>query len=185
MTTQTSSGMSPLPVAIGVPGQKSVGGSLLSNLREYGLLLALLILMVFFQWATAGTLFKPVNLTNIVLQNSYIIVMALGMLLVIVAGHIDLSVGSVSGLHRRARGDADGRLEVPAGAGVPRQSVRRWCDLPCRRAASSVRHRATGSPITSIPCFIVTLAGMLIFRGLSAMRCSAAHRWPVPVRSSC
>ena len=42
-------------------------------------------------------LFKPVNLTNIVLQNSYIIIMALGMLLVIVAGHIDLSVGSVSG----------------------------------------------------------------------------------------
>src|SRR5690606_26098447 len=59
--------------------------------------LVLVLLMLFFQWATAGTLFKPVNLTNIVLQNSYIIVMALGMLLVIVAGHIDLSVGSVSG----------------------------------------------------------------------------------------
>ena len=53
--------------------------------------------MVFFQFTTNGMLFKPVNLTNLVLQNSYIIIMALGMLLVIVAGHIDLSVGSVSG----------------------------------------------------------------------------------------
>ena len=53
--------------------------------------------MLFFQFTTNGVLFKPVNLTNIILQNSYIIIMALGMLLVIVAGHIDLSVGSVSG----------------------------------------------------------------------------------------
>ena len=56
--------------------------------------------MVFFQIMTNGTLFQPLNLTNLtnlILQNSYIIVMALGLLLVIVAGHIDLSVGSVSG----------------------------------------------------------------------------------------
>ena len=53
--------------------------------------------MVFFQFTTTGMLFKPVNLTNLVLQNCFIIIMALGMLLVIVAGHIDLSVGSVAG----------------------------------------------------------------------------------------
>ena len=46
---------------------------------------------------TDGTLMRPLNLTNLVLQNSYIVIMALGMLLVIVAGHIDLSVGSVCG----------------------------------------------------------------------------------------
>ena len=46
---------------------------------------------------TNGTLFQPLNLTNLILQNSYVISMALGMLLVIVAGHIDLSVGSVVG----------------------------------------------------------------------------------------
>jgi hypothetical protein len=53
--------------------------------------------MAFFQYMTGGTLMQPLNLTNLVLQNSYIVVMALGMLLVIVAGHIDLSVGSVCG----------------------------------------------------------------------------------------
>ena len=67
------------------------------HLREYGMLLSLIAIMIFFQFMTNGTLLKPLNLTNLILQNSYIIIMALGMLLVIVAGHIDLSVGSVVG----------------------------------------------------------------------------------------
>src|SRR4051794_25546082 len=75
------------------------------NIRDYGLLISLIAIMIFFQFMTgatldhplSGTLFKPVNLTNLVLQNSYIVIMALGMLLIIVAGHIDLSVGSVVG----------------------------------------------------------------------------------------
>src|SRR5512147_443586 len=67
------------------------------NLREYGMLLSLVVIMAFFQVMTSGTLLQPLNLTNLVLQNSYIVIMALGMLLVIVAGHIDLSVGSTSG----------------------------------------------------------------------------------------
>ena len=72
-------------------------GSLINNLRDYGLLLALILIMVVFQYFTNGTMFKPLNLSNLVQQNSFIIVMALGMLLVIVSGHIDLSVGSVAG----------------------------------------------------------------------------------------
>src|SRR5512147_2446476 len=67
------------------------------NLREYGMLISLVAIMIFFQVMTDGTLLQPLNLTNLVLQNSYIVIMALGMLLVIVAGHIDLSVGSVCG----------------------------------------------------------------------------------------
>src|SRR3954452_22689040 len=72
-------------------------GWLRGHLREYGLLLSLVAIMAFFQVMTDGTLMQPLNLTNLVLQNSYIVIMALGMLLVIVAGHIDLSVGSVAG----------------------------------------------------------------------------------------
>src|SRR5436305_10698794 len=79
------------------PAGPSVATSIQNNLRDYGLVLALIVIMVFFQFMTDGTLFRPLNLTNLILQNSYIIIMALGMLLVIVAGHIDLSVGSVSG----------------------------------------------------------------------------------------
>jgi putative multiple sugar transport system permease protein len=53
--------------------------------------------MVFFQLVTGGTLMRAINVTNLLLQNSYIVIMALGMLIVIVSGHIDLSVGSVMG----------------------------------------------------------------------------------------
>src|SRR5438552_12854319 len=67
-----------------------------ANIRQYGMLVALVVIIVFFQGTTGGTMLTPQNVTNVFLQNGYIIVMALGMLLIIVAGHIDLSVGSVA-----------------------------------------------------------------------------------------
>jgi ABC-type xylose transport system permease subunit len=75
----------------------SYGGFIRQHMREYGILFALIAIMAFFQIVTDGVLLKPVNLTNLVLQNSYIVIMAVGMLLVIVSGNIDLSVGSVMG----------------------------------------------------------------------------------------
>ncbi|MDX1473296.1 MAG: sugar ABC transporter permease, partial [Reinekea sp.] len=78
-------------------GSRVLTKSWKGNIREYGMLMALVVIMLFFQFLTDGVLLKPLNLTNLVLQNSYIIIMAIGMLLVIVAGHIDLSVGSVVG----------------------------------------------------------------------------------------
>ena len=115
------------------------------NLREYGLLLALIAIMVFFQFTTNGMLFKPVNLTNLVLQNSYIIIMALGMLLVIVAGHIDLSVGSVAGFI--------GALAAVMMVDLARSALSNPLvvvdRLPRRRRRRSARRRATGSPITA------------------------------------
>ncbi len=75
--------------------QTSIGAYLKNNIREYGLLVALVVIMVFFQIITQGVLFRPVNITNLILQNSFIVIMSLGMLLIIVAGHIDLSVGSI------------------------------------------------------------------------------------------
>src|SRR6185312_11810503 len=78
-------------------GRAAHAALLKASLRQYGMLLSLIAIMAFFEIATDGTLLRPLNLTNLVLQNSYIAIMALGMLLVIVTGHIDLSVGSVSG----------------------------------------------------------------------------------------
>ncbi|HEV7813993.1 MAG TPA: sugar ABC transporter permease, partial [Janthinobacterium sp.] len=60
-------------------------GFLKNNMREYGMLLSLIVIMGFFQYMTEGTLMQPLNLTNLVLQNSYVVIMALGMLMVIVA----------------------------------------------------------------------------------------------------
>ncbi|MEM8703436.1 MAG: sugar ABC transporter permease, partial [Pseudomonadota bacterium] len=65
---------------------RSIGQYLSSHLRQYGLLFALIAVMAFFQIVTDGTLLRAVNVTNLLLQNSYIIIMALGMLIVIVSG---------------------------------------------------------------------------------------------------
>src|SRR5580698_4544331 len=67
------------------------------SLRDYGLLFSLLVIMGFFYFLTDGISLAPLNVTNLILQNSYVVIMALGMLLIIVGGNIDLSVGSIVG----------------------------------------------------------------------------------------
>ncbi|HEY5811437.1 MAG TPA: hypothetical protein VIT23_02140, partial [Terrimicrobiaceae bacterium] len=150
---------------------KTIGVQSRSNLREYGLMIALVVIMVLFQFLTNGTLFKPLNLTNLVLQNSYIVVMALGMLLVIVAGHIDLSVGSVAGFIGALSAVFMVRLEMhflPA-------------TILCLIAGGLIG-AAQGYWIAylKIPSFIVTLAGMLVFRGLTLALLAGQSIGPFP-----
>src|SRR5450759_848387 len=83
-----------IPVA-GDSGERLLS-AVKGNVRQFGMLIALVVIVAFFQYTTGGVMLKPQNVTNVFLQNGYIIAMALGMLLVIVAGHIDLSVGSVA-----------------------------------------------------------------------------------------
>ncbi|MDQ7973544.1 MAG: sugar ABC transporter permease [Rhodocyclaceae bacterium] len=148
-----------LPTAPARAGTDSSAASFLKHhLREYGMLICLIAIMVFFQVVTDGTLMQPLNLTNLVLQNSYIVIMALGMLLVIVAGHIDLSVGSVCGF-------------VGAIAAVL-MVEHDWPVLPAVLlciAAGALVGAVQGWFVAyaRIPSFIVTLAGMLVFKGLA------------------
>ncbi|ODT66963.1 MAG: ABC transporter permease [Pelagibacterium sp. SCN 63-23] len=176
MTTETA------PTGTGVPTkprEMSLVGALRANMRDYGLLLALIFIMLFFQYFTNGVLFKPVNLTNIILQNSYIIVMALGMLLVIVAGHIDLSVGSVSGFV--------GALAAMLMVGWKFPPELAFLAHPliagaiCLVAGAAIG-AAQGWLIAyyRIPAFIVTLAGMLIFKGLSLAILAGKSVGPFP-----
>lgn len=178
MTTDTAPQVA-TPVEAGTPARLSVWGALQSNIRDYGLLLVLIAIMLFFQWQTGGTLFKPVNLTNIVLQNSYIIVMALGMLLVIVAGHIDLSVGSVSGfIGALAAMLMVGWRFPPELAFLANPVV---AGLICLSVGAMIG-AAQGYLIAyhRIPSFIVTLAGMLIFKGLSLAILAGKSVGPFP-----
>ena len=182
MTTQTSTDV---PVAAGAsvaPGQKSIASSLLGNLRDYGLLLTLVALMIFFQFMTNGILFKPVNLTNIILQQSYIIVMALGMLLVIVAGHIDLSVGSVSGFIGALAAMLMVGWRFPTELAFLASPIVAF--LICM-AAGAIVGAAQGYIIAylGIPSFIVTLAGMLIFKGMSLAILSGRSIGPFPTEA--
>ena len=142
-----------------------------NNIRQYGMLIALIAVMLFFQITTNGILFKPVNITNLVLQNSYVITMALGMLLVIISGWIDLSVGSVVAV-------------VGALAGV--LMVRNQVDWVGTVAICLLAGVAIGAfqgywiARWKIPAFIVTLAGMLIFRGLTFVLLQGESVGPFP-----
>ena len=146
-------------------------GFLKNNLREYGLLISLVAIMVFFQVMTDGTLFQPLNLTNLILQNSYIIVMALGMLLVIVAGHIDLSVGSVSGF-----------IGAVAAVLMVNHDVNPLLTGVLCLALGGLIGAAQGYWVAffKIPSFIVTLAGMLVFKGLALAVLQGSSVGPFP-----
>lgn len=153
-------------------GRKTtIGEYLRNNMRQYGILFALVAIMVFFQIVTDGTLMRPVNLTNLFLQNSYIIIMALGMLLVIVSGHIDLSVGSVVGFI----GGLAAVMIVQLGWPV-------LLVIPICLAVGTAIGAAQGYWIAywRIPSFIVTLAGMLVFRGLTLWLLGGRSVGPFP-----
>ncbi|WP_246666179.1 multiple monosaccharide ABC transporter permease [Aquamicrobium sp. LC103] len=138
--------------------RSSAARYLSNHLREYGMLLALVVIMIFFQIVTDGTLMRPVNITNLFLQNSYIIIMALGMLLVIVSGHIDLSVGSVVGF-----------VGALAAIMLVHWQLPTFVVIPACLLVGILIGAAQGYWVAywRIPSFIVTLAGMLVFRGLS------------------
>lgn len=142
-----------------------------AHMREYGLLIALIAIMAFFQIVTDGTLLRPVNITNLFLQNSYIIIMALGMLIVIVGGNIDLSVGSVMGFIGALAAVMIVEMKVPVGLAIPA------CLL-----AGVLIGAAQGYWVAywSIPSFIVTLAGMLVFRGASLWLLEGQSVGPFP-----
>jgi putative multiple sugar transport system permease protein len=153
-----------------------------SNVRDYVLLFALIAIMIFFQIATQGILFKPVNLTNIILQNSYIIVMALGMLLIIVAGHIDLSIGSVSGfIGGMAALLITGTMPFFKDAHLPFKFDSFTTGLICIVLGAAIG-AVQGYFVAyhKIPAFIVTLAGMLMFRGLRLQVLGGASVGPFP-----
>src|SRR4030088_1983069 len=156
---------------VSLPEPRQHGGFIKNNLRNHGMLLSLFAIMLFFQIVTDGTLLQPLNLTNLVLQNSYIVIMALGMMLVIVTGHIDLSVGSVAGF---------------VGAVAAVLMVRYHVDypvafIPCLLVGAAIG-AAQGYWVAyfKIPSFIVTLAGMLVFKGLALALLQGQSVGPFP-----
>ncbi|UJP41446.1 multiple monosaccharide ABC transporter permease [Cellulomonas palmilytica] len=137
------------------------------NARQYGIFAALVLIVLLFQGLTDGRLLKPDNVVSLFQQNAYVMVLAIGMVMVIVAGHIDLSVGSV----------------VAFVGGVVAVSITDW-GLPwwvavlIGVAIGAVVGAWQGFWIAyiGIPAFIVTLAGMLIFRGLALVVVSQTIR---------
>jgi len=146
-------------------------GFLTSRLRQIGIFIALIVIVILFQLLTEGRLLTPGNVSNIIVQNSYILILAIGMVMVIIAGHIDLSVGSIAAFV----GAVTGVIAVDWG-------------LPWYLAivAGMVLGALAGAwqgfwiAFVGIPAFIVTLAGMLMFRGLTQITLGNTQITPFP-----
>jgi putative multiple sugar transport system permease protein len=133
--------------------------SLSINARDYGLLGALVIIVALFQfWFTHGKLLLPANFNNLISQNAYVVIIAIGMVMVIIAGHIDLSVGSLVAMIGAISAIAIKDWGAPV-----------WLSILLSLLAGALVGAWQGFWVAFIrvPAFIVTLAGMLVFRGLA------------------
>ncbi|CAL9441885.1 MULTISPECIES: multiple monosaccharide ABC transporter permease [Streptomyces] len=168
----------PAPAPPGREGSASGGGLLQlmldgmrRNMRQYGMLMALGLIVVLFAVWSDGDLLLPRNVSNLVLQNSYILILAIGMMLVIIAGHIDLSVGSLTAFV----GATAAVLMVNHDLAWPVAVI--LC-LAIGAAAGAVQGFFIA--YLGIPSFIVTLAGMLLFRGLTEIFLKGQTLGPFP-----
>jgi putative multiple sugar transport system permease protein len=152
------------------------------NLRQNGIFLALVGLIIFFAATTPNAAsITPTNWSNLVVQNGYILVLAIGMVMVIIAGHIDLSVGSVAAFIGAVAGilvvrplEQDGWDWLPA--------LPWWAGLVGAVLVGAIVGVWQGFWVAyvGIPAFIVTLAGMLLFRGLALMTLQNSNIGPFP-----
>lgn len=142
-----------------------------NNLREYGMIIALVLITGLFWLLTDGVNFTSLNLTNLILQNGFILVLAIGMVLVIITGNIDLSVGSVVAF-----------IGAIAGVLIINMNVPVWLAVIIAIIAGALIGVWQGFWISyvGIPSFIVTLAGMLIFRGLTLWLLGGQSLAPFP-----
>ena len=152
-------------------GTSNIAELFTRNLRQSGIYIAFVFIVLLFTALTGGTLLSPGNLTNLVLQYSYILILAIGMVMIIVAGHIDLSVGSVVAL-----------TGAVAAVVVIREGLPWWVGIIAALATGALVGIWQGFwvAIVGIPAFIVTLAGMLIFRGLTMQTLDNVSLSPFP-----
>ncbi|MDQ7992375.1 MAG: sugar ABC transporter permease [Propionicimonas sp.] len=132
------------------------------NLRQFGMLITLVVLIGFFQVVTGGLVMTPQNLMNLLNGNSYILILAIGMVMVIIAGHIDLSVGSVAAV-----------VGISVAILMRDLGLTGWTGVLVGILIGLVIGLAIGAwqgfwlAFVGIPGFIVTLSGYLFFRGLN------------------
>ncbi|MDR2517610.1 MAG: sugar ABC transporter permease [Spirochaetaceae bacterium] len=141
------------------------------NARQYGMVIALVAAMIFFGILTGGIFFRPVNLTNLVLQNSYVLILAVGMLLCTLTGNVDLSVGSVVCF-----------VGAICGVMIVDMHMNPFLTMFLALLAGALIGMWQGFWIAfvRVPPFIATLAGMLVFRGLGQVILQGQTKAPFP-----
>ncbi len=146
--------------ALEAPAEKGLKAILGGNVRQYGMMIALVLLMALFTVLTNGLFFTPRNITLLLVQNAYVLILAIGMVMVIIAGHIDLSVGSVCAF-----------VGATVALSMKSWGFSWWLAILLGVAMGVLVGMWQGFWVAyvGIPAFIVTLAGMLLFRGLDLM----------------
>lgn len=140
------------------------------NLRQFTMLAVLVVIVAFFQWKTGGKVLSPINLMNVINGYAYVLTLAIGMILVIVIGQIDLSVGAVASV-----------VGIVTATAVTNWGWPWWVGILAGLAVGVVIGCWQGFWVSRIgvPGFITTLAGMWIFRGAGLMLAAGASI-PVP-----
>lgn len=152
--------------------KKTLKDRIFDLFSQYSMIIILVILLIAFQFMTGGIFLRPLNITNLVLQNSHILVLAAGMLLVVLLGHVDLSVGSVMAF-----------VGAIAGVMMVNHGMSPWIAVPVCLLIGAIIGAWQGFWVAyvGIPAFIVTLAGLLMFRGLTQVVLGGQSLAPFPV----
>ena len=152
-------------------GKNESGISISKVIKENGMLIALVAVVVIFQILTKGIMLKPLNITNLIQQNGYILILAVGMLLVVIIGTVDLAVGSVSAF-----------IGAVAGVAMVNKGLHPLLAIIFALAIGMIVGAVQGYWIAykEIPGFVVTLAGQLVFRGLTMILLNGTTIAPFP-----
>lgn len=150
---------------------EQISKSFKANIRQYGMIIVMVVLVLFFYATTGGKFVKPMNVYNIIMQNGYVLVLAIGMLLPILIGTIDLSVGSVVAV-----------IGAIAGIMMYRWGQPVWLTLIVCLLCGLIIGIWQGFwiAIVNLPPFIATLGGMLIFRGITLVLLQGKTLAPLP-----
>ena len=141
------------------------------NMKQYGMVIMLIVVYVFFAILTKGKNMSPMNINNLIMQNGYVVILAVGMLLCVLTGNVDLGVGSVVA----ACGAVAGTLLMDFGVSAP-------VAMLGALAVGTAFGVFVGFFVSQleIPPFIVTLATMLMGRGLCYVILKAQTKGPLP-----
>ena len=141
------------------------------DMKQYGMVLALIAVFLIFAVMTGGKNMSPANINNLIMQNGYVVILAVGMLLCVLTGNIDLGVGSIVALC----GATVGILMIDCHTNM-------WVAILAALAVGVLAGMFVGLFVSklSIPPFIVTLATMLMGRGLTYTLLKAQTKGPLP-----
>ncbi len=142
-----------------------------TNAKQYGMLIALVLIYFIFNLLSGGKNVSPMNVNNLIMQNSYVVILAVGMLLCVLTGNVDLSVGSVVAFTGAACAIMVLDLHLPI-------AVAFLMILLCGLLVGA--WQGFFIAYLNVPAFVVTLANMLIFRGLTMVILGGQTKGPLP-----